>query len=480
MQKTWRRFAALGAAVVGVSAYSTSADIIGFSDFGPVNISGPSQNTISMAGSTFEVTDGQANEVVSAWNVAPQSITAFTASYTYQATGDSSWLGDGSTIAFQNPANGAMTALGAGSGGLGYTGIANNSAAIGLDLYNGEQSYRGGSELSTGGQQGQLNNLNNVDLSTGDTMMVRLSYSGTTLTQTVADLATGAAASETYTNVNLPSIVGSTTALVGITGATDGNASTQTISNFLFKTLPTSAMYTPLGLTGFTQSLIVPAGTANAAAAITATMDQGTVKSGDTFFEQGADASNPTAGLPASGSTFISQNDSNHIFQMQSYSGPDALLLGANNPTGTLTLTQPEALAGLSILLADGNGNEPFDVTVNYLNGTSETLAGAVSPDWFNNGTVAWTAGERIDVDNNSFENDGNNPNLYQVDLGLNDQTDAISSLTFNFDGASGDSSNMAIFAVSGVAVPEPSSAVLLGVAAVALARRRRARRRAV
>lgn len=471
--KTWRRFAALCAAVVGVSAYSTSADIIGFSGFAPANISGPSQNSISMSGSTFEVTDGQTNEAVSAWNSTPQSITAFTASYTYQATGDSNWLGYGSTIAFQNPSTGSITALGGGSGGLGYAGITSNSAAIGLDLYNGEQSYQGGSELSTGGQQGQLSNLSNVDLSTGDTVTVRLSYSGTTLTQTIADLATGAAASQTYTNINLPSIIGGNTALVGITGSTDGHASTQTFSNFSFKTVAPLATYTPISLTGFTQSMIVPAGAASASAAVTATMDQGTLNGGDTFFEQGGDASNPTLGLPASGSKFVSQNDSRHIFQMQSYSGPDALLLGAGNPTGTLTFTQPQALAGLSILMADGNGNAPFNVTANFINGTSETIDGAVSPDWFDNGTSAWDAQERINVADNSFENDGSNPNLYQVDLGLNDQVDPISSLTFAYDGPGGDSSNMAIFAVSGVSVPEPSSGLLLAIAALALSRRR-------
>ena len=480
MQKSWRRFAALCAAVVGCSTYSTSADIIGFSGFGPVNISGPAQNSISINGSTFELTDGQSNEAVSAWATTPQSITAFTASYSYQATGNSSWLGDGSTIAFQNPATGAITALGGPGSGLGYAGITTNSAAIGLDLYNGEESYRGGSELSTNGQQGQLNDLANINLSTGDTVIVRLSYSGTTLTQTIADLATGAAASQTYTNVNLPTIVGSTTALVGITGTTDGNASTQTFSNFSFKTIASTATYRPISLTGFTQSMIVPAGTTTAAGAITATMDQGTLKGGDTFFEQGDDPSNPTHGLPAGGSTFVSQNDSSHIFQMQSYSGPDALLLGANNPTGTLTLTQPEPLAGLSILLADGNGNEPFDVIVNFTNGTSETIDGAVSPDWFNNGVSAWNAQARIDVDNNSFETDGNNPNLYQVDLGLNDQIDPISSLTFNFDGPAGDSSNMAILAVSGVTVPEPSSGIVLGIAALALTYRPRFRRRLI
>jgi len=474
MQNTRRRFAALCAAIVGYSTYSASADIIGFSDFGPVNISGPSQNSISISNGAFEVTDGQNDEAVSAWNAAPQSITGFTASYTYQATGDNSWLGDGSTIAFQNPTTGAVTALGSAGSGLGYAGINSNSAAIGLDLYNGQQSYRGGSELSTAGQQGQLNDLGNVDLSTGDTFMVRLSYAGTTLTQTVADLTTGAAASQTYTGVNLPAIVGNGTAMVGITGTTGDQAATQTVSNFSFKTIPLSGKYTPLGLTGFTQSMIVPA---NASASVTATMDQGTLNAGDTFFEQGADASNPTHGLPASSSTFVSQNDSNHIFQMQSYSGPDALLLNAGNPTGTLTLTQPQALGGLSILMADGNGNEPFDVTVNYLNGTTETIADAVSPDWFNNGTSAWNAQGRVDVDDNSFESDGGNPNLYQVDLGLNDQVDPISSLSFTFDGPAGDSSNMAIFAVSGVSVPEPASGLMLGIAAFALARRPRLRR---
>jgi len=117
---------------------------------------------------------------------------------------------------------------------------------------------------------------------------------------------------------------------------------------------------------------------------------------------------------------------------------------------------------------------------VNFLNGTSETIADAVSPDWFNNGVSAWNAQGRINAGGNSFESDGDNPNLYQVDLGLTDQVDPISSLTFTFDGPAGDSSNMAIFALSGVSVPEPSSGALLAIAAVALSLRPRARRRSV
>ena len=51
------------------------------------------------------------------------------------------------------------------------------------------------------------------------TFQVTLSYSGTTLTETIEDQNTSAIVTETYNNVNIPALVGGSTAYVGFTGA---------------------------------------------------------------------------------------------------------------------------------------------------------------------------------------------------------------------------------------------------------------------
>jgi len=475
MKKSRGFQAIMFASGVALGCLKANADITGFSGFAPVNGAGGAIG-YSGGGSTFEVTDGNNGEAVSGWNPVAQSINGFTVGYSYQTIPQYSYgtygvsvQADGSTIAFQNPTTGSTTALGGGGGSLGYEGIGTNSAAIGYELFDGYYNYPGGSELLLNGNAAaNQNQISNLDLSTGDTTIVRLQYAGNTLTQTIADLSTGGASTQTY-NVNLQSTLGSSTALIGVTGGTGGFNSTQTISNF--KYAQEAAAYSPIGLTGFTQKMIVPVG-GSSPGSITATMDNGTALTGATYYETGLAGSPAGTGLPASGSTFTSQNDGQHVFTMQSYSANDALLLGASTTTGVLSLTSPQAYGGLSILMADGNGTEPFKLVVTFMNGSTETIDGAVSPDWFNNGTVAWVAGGRT-YDDGSIEDDGSNPNIYQVDLPLTDQTDPIASLAFTYEGSATSTSNLAIFGVSGIAVPEPSSLALLGFAGLTLVRRR-------
>ena len=68
-----------------------------------------------------------------------------------------------------------------------------------------------------------------------DTFQATLSYSGTTLSETITDETTGASFSRDYANVNLPATVGgSDTAFVGFGGGTDGRTSTNAITSWTY------------------------------------------------------------------------------------------------------------------------------------------------------------------------------------------------------------------------------------------------------
>src|SRR5439155_17734283 len=113
---------------------------------------------------------------------------------------------------------GGPASLGGGGGGLGYAGIG-QSVAITMRAYDHSST-----ELAVNGSfPGPQNNLSGTGIdfnaaaqaSPRHTFQVTLSYSGTTLTETITDLTTSATVTETYNNVNIPATVGGNTAWVG-------------------------------------------------------------------------------------------------------------------------------------------------------------------------------------------------------------------------------------------------------------------------
>jgi autotransporter-associated beta strand protein len=210
---------------------------------------------------------------------------------------------------------------------------------------------------------------------------------------------------------------------------------------------------------GFTQKMIIPvgsgAGHTNALADVTASMDGGTGNpSANTWYEVGYNPGATTTGLPASGSTFTSQSDPSHSFQMQSYAGNNTVLLNNSITSDHMTLSSSSsAFSVLSFLTASGGGTGTFSLTIHYADGAPDTVINSVSsPDWFGNSPVAWTAGGRAVPTSGAtnFELDGSNPRIYQEDVTLPDTIDPIASIDLNHTGGNG---NTAVFAVSGNAV---------------------------
>jgi hypothetical protein len=142
--------------------------------------------------------------------------------------------GNGFGVGF-NP--GGPASLGGGGGALGYAGIG-QSVAVTFRAYDHSST-----ELAVNGSfPGPQNDLSGtgIDFNGGaqagprHTFQVTLTYSGTTLTETIKDLTTSATVTETYNNVNIPATVGGSTAWVGFTGGTGGLNMEQDVQSWTY------------------------------------------------------------------------------------------------------------------------------------------------------------------------------------------------------------------------------------------------------
>jgi len=215
---------------VAVAAPLAHADIPGFQDFSNFTINngdGGAAPTVSIPLGKINLING-GGEQRSIFDNTPQNITQFTASFTFQGQGGNP---DGTCFVIQNNAAGA-SALGFQDG---YSGMI-KSAAVALELDN---SGNTNTALYTSGNLGGATSSSPVALFTDDPINVSLAYNGSLLNETLVDSTTLASFNTSYV-VNLPSVVGTTTAIVGFT-ASSNFGSSQSISNFQFTSVPEPA-----------------------------------------------------------------------------------------------------------------------------------------------------------------------------------------------------------------------------------------------
>jgi hypothetical protein len=116
---------------------------------------------------------------------------------------------------------------------LGYTGILNSIGVI-FDYSNGSGNLTG---LYTNGVVPMGSSIDmtssGVSLHSGHPLTVNLSYNGTTLAETVTDTVTSAHFTHSYT-VNIPSIVGDSSAYAGFTGSTGYSGANQTVTAWTY------------------------------------------------------------------------------------------------------------------------------------------------------------------------------------------------------------------------------------------------------
>jgi hypothetical protein len=188
--------------------------------------------TISGTALSLTTTNGTF-QASSAWFPTAVNIQNFTTDFSFQ-TSAGTQTADGLTFTLQHDSR-ATTAIGGAGGNLGYGLTTTPSVAVKFDLYsnNGEGPDSTGLYLNGASPTTPAVDMtgSGIDLHSGDTFRVHMTYDGTTLNMTITDASTAASFTQAWP-VNIPSTVGANTAFAGFTGATGGFVSNQNILNW--------------------------------------------------------------------------------------------------------------------------------------------------------------------------------------------------------------------------------------------------------
>jgi autotransporter-associated beta strand protein len=380
------------------------------------------------------LTDGVNSEARSVFfNTKVPTTSAFTASFTYTASGNRA--ADGMAFVLQNDTRGA-SALGAAGGSLGYgdDGITLNkitpSLAVGFDIF--PNNTIGTNLFINGVVTTPYISSSPVNLASGNPINVTIAYNAVTqtLTVTLAEQNTTNVSAFGFSGVNLATIFGGSTAFVGFTGGTGGLNSIQQISNFSFA----ESLLTP---TTYANSVAVTAGKTgvinvlapNAPAINSVTMGTLTLGSGSTL-TVGADAGTPAnqaysltfgATTVATSATFnvanngtgagtltlggVSDGGTAATVAVNSAGAGTLVLAGSSTYTGATTVNGGTLLVDGSLTVSPvtvgtgatlgGTGTVTGAVTVN----SGGTLAAGHSPGILNTGNLSLSSGSTLAVE---------------------------------------------------------------------------------
>jgi hypothetical protein len=202
----------------------------------------------AISGNLLALTTGANNQARSAFGSSQLVINGFTTTFTYLMTGSQGNTADGAAFVIQTQ---SATAVGGGGGSLGYAGIT-PSFALAFNNYAGHPY---GTEFLTNGTVDFNYSQTNINTSLVNVpITVTITYNGgNTLTATLTQ--SGNTDTKTFTFASdLATLLGSSSAWVGFTGATGGANSTQSITSWTFTQYsPPDAPTNPqASLTGFT------------------------------------------------------------------------------------------------------------------------------------------------------------------------------------------------------------------------------------
>ncbi len=238
-----------------------------------------------------------------------------------------------------------------------------------------------------------------------------------------------------------------------------------------------SAQVNPIAVTGWNHDMVLN-DPSPYDASVTGTMDGGFGQSENwTWVEKGTYTNsdgNPQEFEGLVAGTHASLTGSGN-FEFQSFSANNVVGLNGGE-SGTLTLDSPAAYSAIALYGASGFGAKTATVTLTFDDASTAIFnvdsGTGIGSDWFNSGTdKAFEAKARASNKSEELytrlfyqQNDAIGINESYFTLSGGDSAKLLESVTIQNTG--GD--RMVVFAISGQPVPEPTTALLLGLAGVA------------
>jgi hypothetical protein len=120
--------------------------------------------------------------------------------------------------------------------------------AIKFDLYDNAGEGSDSTGIYTNGDSPTVPAIDlsstGINLHSNDPIHAHMVYDGSTITMTLTDTVTDATWSHYFYGVNLPSLVGGSTAYIGFTGGTGGLSATEDINGWTY--LPSNMIASPV------------------------------------------------------------------------------------------------------------------------------------------------------------------------------------------------------------------------------------------
>lgn len=230
---------ALGASTI-VPAQATVVPVInGFGSGTGFTVNTTGGDSASVSGGVFTATDtaNQASSIFFNTPITAAQDTAWQETFDYSATGSGGAPTGGFTFLLQSSGLGYLGSSGTGLG-FAKSGSPKTAATQFSLAYNGS-SYGNNGVVNPSGQfkDAPTTGASAVNLSSGDTIAVSLTYTGgTTIAETLTDLSSGHVYSTSLVDTYIASN-GGATPYVGITAGSGSTSTTQVFSNFEFSQL---------------------------------------------------------------------------------------------------------------------------------------------------------------------------------------------------------------------------------------------------
>jgi hypothetical protein len=173
----------------------------------------------------LHMTDGSDHQARSVWYGSAVPIERFTTHFSYRVGGGDK-TADGLTFTILN---GQTSTLGADGRGLGYGNIGGASQAIAFNMFNFAKYGSTFGFASNGERPATNTDMGAIDLHSGHTFKVTVSYDGRELDVNVTDASDRTKSFNASKRIDLPAAIGAKEAIVGFTAATGDNSSDQEI-----------------------------------------------------------------------------------------------------------------------------------------------------------------------------------------------------------------------------------------------------------